>query len=161
MTNIKSLALLAVFFGLFVVLFSARVEQSCLDELRVEVAEIKVLIDRAGERGLEFVGCGPRLPLGMSNSLIRGYSDMDENGVYHPKIKEFNNLEIYGVEYKKTIGETSFSHSYYYLKFDDKNEQEEFENFYKYSENYIEHGKSIAVFFRVQGEWFLSVHNFF
>jgi|TARA_B110000261_G_scaffold153808_1_gene184784 hypothetical protein len=80
------------------IVFSARFEQSCLEDLQEKDPEIKALIDGATDHSPEFVSCDPKLPLGMSNEIIQGYTDRDENGVYHPKNARCHSLKIYAVE---------------------------------------------------------------
>lgn len=94
-------------------------------------------------------------PEGISDSLIRGYTDR-VNGIYHLKELKVTSLEITSLKFEKK--ETSWTRQIYYYQFSfkDKKEEVQFVRFQKLIQNYQTHSKNQVTFFRQNKSWYLE-----
>ncbi len=96
-----------------------------------------------------------KLPHGISDTLIYGYTDRSE-GLFYDKKLRLKTLKISGIGFEKKENSWTKKIIYYRFNFQNEEEKTKFEGFQFYCEQYQTHGKNQVKFFQKDSVWFLE-----
>ncbi len=138
---------LIIFFLVFII--ACNNESDSLDN-----GSFEWLIDSMTTIGYkQFANC--KLPNGISDTLILGYTDRTKKYFYNKELK-LKTLRITGIRFDKKEKSWKQIQYFYRFDFDNKKEEKKFLKFQKLCLNYQKHNKNFAEFFMRDTIWHLS-----
>lgn len=150
----KKLNLKSCFFTFIAAVTFIGCEQKCENQLLDDYPIFLDLVDSLAFSNVQISECASYYPSGISDSIILGYKH-DQFGVFHNDQIHLNSLEVIGLKCEN-IQKHSFDF-YYYFKFDDSTEMEDFLDFKKSSAKYLAHQKNQPKYFLFKNEVFLRI----